>query len=53
MLKKQNCVIWIHTFIIYKKTNYIYKDIAEDVETRYNTSSYELNSRYLKEKQKK
>ena len=29
-------------FILYIKTNDIYKDIAEDAETRFDTSSYEL-----------
>ena len=30
------------SFIIYIKTDDIYKNIAEDVETRFNTSNYEL-----------
>ena len=30
------------SFIVYMKTNYIYKDIAEDFETRFDASSYEL-----------
>ena len=30
------------TFIVYIKTNDIYKDISEDVETRIGTSNYEL-----------
>ena len=34
----QNFVIWIET-----KTDEIYKDIAEDVETRFETSHYDLN----------
>ena len=38
MVKKQNCV----SFIACIKTDYIYKDIAEDVETRFETSNYEL-----------
>ena len=38
MLKKQSCVIWIQMI----KTGDIYNDIAEDVETRLNTSNYEL-----------
>ena len=29
--------------ILYIKTNDIYKDIAEDVKTRFDTSNYELN----------
>ena len=32
----------INSFIIYIKTDDIYKDIAEDVETRFDTSNYEL-----------
>ena len=28
-------------FNVYIKTDYIYKDIAEDVETRFDTSNYE------------
>ena len=31
------------SFIIYVKTEGIYKDIAEDVETRFDTSNFELN----------
>ena len=30
-------------FIVYIKTDDIYKDIAEDVKTRFDTSNYELN----------
>ena len=35
MVKKQNCIVYI-------KTDDIYKDIAEDIETRFDTSAYEL-----------
>ena len=31
------------SFTAYIKTDDIYKDIAEDFETRFNTSNYELN----------
>ena len=31
------------SFIIYIKTDYIYKDVAENVETRFDTSNYELD----------
>ena len=31
------------SFIVYVKTNDIYKDIAEDVETRFDTSNFELD----------
>ena len=40
------------SFIVYVKTDDNYKDIAEDVETRFDTSSYELDY-YQKEKVKK
>ena len=42
--KKQNCVIWIQIVSLYIiKTDDICKDIAEDVEIRFDTSNYELN----------
>ena len=31
------------SFIVYLKTNKIFKNIAEDVEIRVDTSNYELN----------
>ena len=40
-------------FILYMKTNYIYKDIAENVETRFDTSNYELDRPLPKAKSKK
>ena len=40
-------------FIVYIKTNDIYKDIAEDVESRFHTSNFELNRPLPKEKIKK
>ena len=30
------------SFMVYLKTDDIYEDIAEDVETRFDTSNYEL-----------
>ena len=33
----------INSFIVYIKTDDIYKDIGEDVETRFDTSNYELD----------
>ena len=39
--------------IVYMKTNYIYEDIAEDVETRFDTSNYELDRPLPKGKNKK
>ena len=32
-----------HSFIVYMKIEDIYKDIAEHVETRFDTSNYELD----------
>ena len=54
MMKKQNCAIWIQTcFIVYIKTNDIYKDIAEDIETRFDASNHELDRPLPKGKNKK
>ena len=36
--------------IVYIKTSYIYKEIVEDVETRFDTSDYELDRALLKGK---
>ena len=41
------------SFIVYIKTDNIYKDIAEDVETRFDTSNYGLNKPLPKGKNKK
>ena len=35
-------------FIVYIKTDDIHKDIAEDVETRFDTSNYELDRPLIK-----
>ena len=43
----------INSFIAYIKTDDIYKDIAEDTETRFDTSNYDLNRPLSKEKSKK
>ena len=40
-------------FIVYIKTDDIYKDFAEDIETRFDTSNYELNRPLPKGKNKK
>ena len=50
--KVKLCYIDTGSFIVYVKTDDNYKDIAEDVETRFDTSSYELDY-YQKEKVKK
>ena len=53
MVKKQSCIIQIQkVFIVYIKTDGIYKDIAEDVETRFDTSNYELDRSLPKGKKK-
>ena len=46
--------MWIHfySFIVYIKTDDIYKDIAEDVETRFNALSYKLDRPFPKGKNK-
>ena len=41
------------SFIVYIKTDDIYQDTAEDVETRYDTSNYEIDRPLLKGKNKK
>ena len=41
------------TDIVHIKTGDIYKDIAEDVETRFDTSNHELNRPIPKGKNKK
>ena len=37
------CYMDTDSFIVYIKTDDIYKDIAEDAETRLNVSNYELD----------
>ena len=41
------------SFIVYIKTNDIYKDVAEDVKTKFDTSDYELERPLPKGKNKK
>ena len=41
------------SFIVYTKTNNLYKDFAEDVETTFDTSNYELDRPLPKGKDKK
>ena len=43
----------VYSFIAYIKTDDICKDIVEDVETRFDTSNYELEKPLPKEKNKK
>ena len=47
-------VIWIQTAsFVHVKTDYIYKDIAKDVETRFDTSNFEIDRPLPKGKNKK
>ena len=41
-----DCYMDTYSFIVYMKTDYIYKDIPEHVETRFYTSEYELERNY-------
>ena len=47
------CYMDTNSFIVYIKTEDIYKDIVEDVETRFDTSNYELDRPLPKGKNKK
>ena len=42
-----------NSFIVHVKANYIYKDIAEDVETRFDASNFEIDRPLAKGKNKK
>ena len=53
MIKKENCVIWIQTLYHCIQKNRGFKDIAEDLEARFDTSNYDLNRLLLKVKNKK
>ena len=47
------CYMDTNSFIAHVKTDDIYKDIAEDVEKRFNTSNYEIDRPLPKGKNKK
>ena len=51
--KAKLCYMDTDSFIVYMKTDDIDKDIAEDVETRFDTSNYELDRPLPKGKNKK
>ena len=51
--KARSCYFNTDNSIVYIKTDDIYKNIAEDVETRFDTSNYELNRPFPTEKIKK
>ena len=45
--KAKLCYMDTDSFIGYVKTDDIYKDIAEDLETRFDTSNYELECNFI------
>ena len=51
--KVKLCYMDTDSFIIYIKTDDIYKDFVENVETRFDTSNYELDGPLPKGKNKK
>ena len=51
--KAKLCNMDADSFIVYIKTDYIYVDVAKDVEIRFDTSNYELNRPLPKGKKKK
>ena len=51
--KAKLCYMDTDSFIVYIKTDDIYKDVAGNVETRFDTSTYELEKPFLKGKNKK
>ena len=53
MWHKSKIVLYRYRQFVYIKTSDIYKDIAEDFETRFGTSDYELDKSLPKGKNKK
>ena len=47
------CYMVADSFIVHVKTDVIYKDFAEDVETRFDTSNFEIDRPLPKRKKKK
>ena len=47
------CYMDTDSFIVHVKTDDIYKDIAEDIETRLDTSNFEMDKPLPKRKQEK
>ena len=48
----ENAKLDIDSFIVYVEADDIYKDIAEDVETKFDTSNFEIDKPSSKEKTK-
>ena len=53
MEKSKSCYVDTSSFIVYIKADYIYKNIAEDIETTFDTSNYKLDGPFSKVKTKK
>ena len=51
--KVKLCYMDTDSFIMNIKTNDFYEDIANDIENRFDTSNYEVNSLYQQERIKK
>ena len=51
--KSKLCFMDTNSFIVYIKTDDVYIDIAEDVETRFHISNYKLDRSLPKRKNKK
>ena len=51
--KTKSCYMDTGSFIVYIKADNIYKDIPENVETKFDTSNYELDKPFPKAKNKK
>ena len=51
--KSKSCYVDTGSFIVYIKADYIYKNIAEDIETTFDTSNYKLDGPFSKVKTKK
>ena len=51
--KSKSCSVDTDSFIVYIKTDYIYKDIAEDIERTFDTSNYKLDRPFSKGKTRK
>ena len=53
IISKKLCYMDTESLILYIKTDDIYKDIAKDVETKFDTSNYDLKKPLPKGKNKK
>ena len=53
MVKKQNYALWTDSFVVYINADDTYEDLAEDIESRFDTSNYEIAKRFPKGKNKK